>query len=68
MTADLSDSEIDDVCNGLRQNAAKVRFLQRMGLFVRRKPNGRPLVNRMHYNVVAVGEKPAVAAEPNWTK
>lgn len=68
MSADLSDSEIDDVCSGLRQNAAKVRFLQRMGLIVRRKPNGRPLVNRTHYNVVAVGQKPVQAAEPNWTK
>ena len=46
---DLSDSEIDIICDGYVQGAAKVRFLQSMGLVVRRKPNGRPLVNRAHY-------------------
>jgi hypothetical protein len=52
MTPDLTDPEIDDICAGLVQNHAKVRFLQRLGLTVRRKPNGRPLVNRTHYDAV----------------
>lgn len=68
MTPDLTDTEVDSVCSGLKQNAAKVRFLKRMGLHVRQKPNGRPLVNRAHYDIVAIGERPAVANnEPNWT-
>lgn len=51
-TADLSDAEIDQICAGYVQNHAKVQYLQRMGLTVRRKPNGRPLVNRSHYDAV----------------
>ena len=50
MNSDLSDLEIDQICDGLTQNAARVRYLQRMGLVVRQKPNGRPLVNRAHYD------------------
>lgn len=46
MTADLSDQEIDNICDGLTQNAARIRHLKRLGLTVRQKPNGRPLVNR----------------------
>lgn len=47
---DLTDTEIDNICDGYIQSAAKVRFLRSMGLVVRRKPNGRPLVNRAHYD------------------
>jgi len=46
VTADLSDQEIDNICDGLTQNAARIRHLKRLGLTVRQKPNGRPLVNR----------------------
>lgn len=46
---DLPDEQIDSICNGLKQNAAKVRFLQRMGLKVLRRPNGRPLVARLDW-------------------
>lgn len=53
---DLTDVEIDAICDGLRQNAAKVRFLTRLGLVVHQKPNGRPLVNRAHYH--AIMERP----------
>lgn len=49
---DLSDSEIEAICAGLVQNAAKVRYLRRLGLTVRQKPNGKPLVNRAHYDAV----------------
>ncbi len=52
MTADLSDQEIDSICDGLTQNAARIRHLKRLGLTVRQKPNGRPLVNRQHYDEV----------------
>jgi hypothetical protein len=59
---DLSDAEIDAICAGLVQNAAKVRYLQRMGLTVRRKPNGKPLVNRAHYDAVMLNTKTAKAS------
>lgn len=52
---DLEDSEIDSICDGLVQNAAKVRYLRSLGLTVRQKPNGKPLVNRAHYDGVMLG-------------
>lgn len=48
----LSDDEIDGLCDGYTQNAAKIRFLRGLGLTVEQKPNGRPLVNRAHYDQV----------------
>lgn len=64
---DLSDAEIDNICQGYTQNAAKVRFLRSMGLVVRKKPNGRPLVNRNHYDAVTGARKVSTMAEPNWS-
>lgn len=52
---DLTDAEIDNICDGYTQNAARVRYLRSMGLTVRQKPNGRPLVNRAHYDAVMNG-------------
>jgi hypothetical protein len=49
VNSDLSDQEIDQICDGLTQSAARIRYLRRMGLVVRQKPNGKPLVNRTHY-------------------
>jgi hypothetical protein len=69
MHPDLTDSEIDEICAGLKQGYAKVRFLERLGLTVRRKPNGRPLVNRAHYNAVMGGgtsDKADDANGPIW--
>lgn len=59
---DLEDHEIDAICAGLVQNAAKVRYLRRMGLTVRQKPNGKPLVNRAHYDAVMQASGKAVKA------
>lgn len=43
----LSDAEVDAMCAGLKQNAAKVRYLRDvLKMPVGRKPNGRPLVAR----------------------
>lgn len=41
-----SDAEVDDMTAGLEQNAAKIRYLRRLGLRVDQKPNGRPLAWR----------------------
>jgi len=51
----LSDSEVDDLCAGLTQNAARVKFLRSQGLTVTTKPNGRPLVMRDHAERVLSG-------------
>lgn len=41
----LTDEQVDRVCDGLKQPAAKLRFLRdRLKLRVFTKPNGRPLV------------------------
>jgi hypothetical protein len=64
MAPDLTDLEINAICDGLVQNAAKARYLQGLGLTVRRKPNGRPLVNRSHYDAVLGCSGHAKAAEP----
>lgn len=55
----LTDAEVDAICDGLRQSAAKARFLAGLGLHVNFKPNGRPLVVRTHAEQVLAGlEKP----------
>ncbi len=58
MTPDFTDTEIDQICAGLAQNAAKVRYLRKLGLHVQTKPNGRPLVARSNWEVV-MGRAPA---------
>jgi len=68
MTPDLTDAEIDQLCAGLVQNAAKVRYLQSLGLRVDRRPNGRPLVSRSEWdrrnNTTATNKS---ANGPRWT-
>lgn len=57
----LTDDEITVICAPLTQPAAQVRYLRHsLGLVVKQKPNGRPLVSRAHFDVV-MGAK-AVAA------
>ncbi len=48
----LSRKEIDDLCDPLVQKAAQCAYLHSLGLIVKRKPNGSPLV--MRSNVEAV--------------
>jgi hypothetical protein len=50
-----TDQEVDDICDGLVNNAAKVRHLRAQGLTVTTKPNGRPLVMRAHAESVLSG-------------
>ena len=58
----LSDAEIDALCEGLVQNAARIKYLRSLGLTVHVKPNGRPLVARAHAERVLSGEKVADSA------
>lgn len=57
MTPWYTDQEVDDICAGLVNNAAKVRYLRNQGLTVTTKPNGRPLVMRAHAESVLSGLK-----------
>lgn len=61
MTPWLTDAEVDDLCAGLVNDAAKVRHLRAQGLTVTRKPNGRPLVIRTHAEEVLSGRQPRPA-------
>jgi hypothetical protein len=64
----LSDAEIDDICAGLKQGAAKVRFLRDvLKVPVQRKPNGRPLVKRADWERVQPGQN-RPANGPKWSK
>lgn len=49
---DLTQSEIAEICAPLKQPAAQARYLQRLGVSVQRRPDGRPLVSRQHYEEV----------------
>lgn len=49
MTPWLSPDEIDDLCAPLKQHAAQIRFIRGLGITVREKPNGAPLVMRAHF-------------------
>lgn len=41
-----TDAEVAELCDGLTQPAAMVRYLRSIGLRVDRKPNGKPLAWR----------------------
>ncbi len=66
----LTDSEIDGICEGLKQKAAMVRYLRTVvKVPVERKPNGRPLVRRADWErrePVAQNDTPADG--PNWSR
>lgn len=51
----LTDDEIAEICKPLRMPAAQRRHLERMGLIVKTKPNGQPIVARAEFERVMVG-------------
>jgi Domain of unknown function (DUF4224) len=51
----LTDEEIAQICEPLIQPAAQIRCLRAMGLIVKIKPNGKPLVGRSHFAQVMAG-------------
>jgi len=67
---DLTDDEVDAICAGLVQNAAKLRYLRDvLKLRVDRRPNGRPLVRRtdwiaMHHEA----QNASLAHGPKWSR
>lgn len=52
MTPWLSPDEVNDICAPLTQKAAQCTYLKSLGLIVKRKPDGSPLV--MKSNVESV--------------
>jgi hypothetical protein len=63
--AALTDAELADICRPLKQGAAMARYLQRLGVPVSRKPNGRPLVKRCDWER-AQNVRPANG--PKWSR
>ena len=55
----LTDDELGQICAPLTNGAAQVRYLERLGMKVQRKPNGRPLVARGEFERVMVGGRAA---------
>lgn len=51
----LTDDEIAQICAPLKVPGYQVKYLQRLGLIVNRKPNGKPLVARGEFERVLVG-------------
>jgi hypothetical protein len=56
----LTDAEIADICAPLVVPGYQIKYLQRLGLIVNRKPNGKPLVARGEFDRVLVGRQPEV--------
>lgn len=57
----LTDEQVNDICRGLKQNAAKIRFLQSLGFTVKRRPDGSPLV-------LAAPAPTHNNTQPRWTR
>lgn len=66
----LTDDEIDGICAGLTQSAAKVRYLREvLHVPVERKPNGRPLVRRVDWDrLQPEAQNDTPADGPNWSR
>lgn len=65
MSPDLTNEEVDRICEGLTQNHAKRRYLRSLGLHVERRPNGRPLVARAEWERCLVAKTQASPAAIN---
>ena len=62
MTPNLTDAEIADICSPLKLGGAQCKYLERLGMMVKRKPNGRPLVARGEFERVMIGRQPNTPA------
>lgn len=59
----LTDEEIAEICRPLRMPAAQRRHLMRLGMLVKSKADGRPLVARAEFVRVMTGVSMAPAAQ-----
>ena len=60
----LTDDEVASICRPLKQPAAQIRYLSRLGVRVQRRPDGTPLVLRSEF------EKSRIVrdAGPRWSR
>lgn len=58
----LTDIEINDICAPLKRSNSQCRFLAGLGLLVRKKPNGRPLVARNEFERAMINRPPQAPA------
>jgi len=58
MTPYLTDSEVADICSPLTAPSAQIRYFQKLGMLVHRKPGGKALVARAEFERVLVGARP----------
>lgn len=64
----LTDDEIAEICQPLRMAAAQRRHLERLGLLVKTRPDGKPLVGRAEFErVMTAAPPPTAAADPTLT-
>jgi len=63
LTPFLSDAEISDVCAPLQMPSAQCRYLEGLGLLVKRKPNGKPLLARSEIERVLGADRFGRAAQ-----
>lgn len=61
----FSDAQVGEMCAGLTQPAAMIRYLRSLGLRVDRKPNGRPLAWRPAAAAQADAPEQNADAAPN---
>jgi len=60
----LTDAEVAEICAPLVMPSAQRRYLERLGMLVKAKPNGRPLVARGEFERVLVGRRADDAKTP----
>jgi hypothetical protein len=64
-TLRLTDAELDELCPGLTQQAARLRHLREQGFVRARLVHGRIVLERAHYEAVCRGEF-AAAGRPDY--
>lgn len=67
MLSHLTDEEVADICRPLRQHAARIRYLQGLGLPVERRPDGSPLVRRSDWERQQSSDQTRQRG-PRWTR
>lgn len=54
----LTDAEVSAICEPLKLGKAQCRYLARLGMVVKQKPNGKPLLARGEFERVMIGRQP----------
>lgn len=57
LSPNLTDAEISAICEPLKLGGAQCKFLERLGMLVKRKPNGKPLLARGEFERVMIGRQ-----------